>query len=414
MTMHQATVQSNFSTTELDSDIDQKMQSKLSAAHNATLMNGLHDAKWHVVSFAEAEDKLLQIAAHGLVGLSSTASWTKSFSQHCPLQIVVAILESHGQAVIALPLELDTQKGCVIARYVGGSHANANFPACDPHWLKEQSNIAPEILHLLKAALHASPYKIDALILERQLATMGIYENPLVASDAIQSPNVALSFATTCTFAELLAARNGKRKSKKNRSQMRKFIDAGGFEFKRPTDPVEIRAAFDVFLKMKARQFVEAGIENVFAPDGISQSIGELYAQSTVEDAHHMVVDCLYVNGDLRAICGSSIHQNTITVHVAGFCNDELASTSPGDFLSFWMVEQACNGDIKEFDLGVGDEPYKRSWCDIETFHRDTSIAITPKGSILKLLLMGKVKITSAIKSNASIWRVVKALRRKL
>ena len=42
------------------------------------------------------------------------------------------------------------------------------------------------------------------------------------------------------------------------------------------------------------------------------------------------------------------------------------------------------------FDFSVGDEPYKRLWCDIETRHIDVVAPLTAKGALLDRCLRPK------------------------
>ena len=62
-------------------------------------------------------------------------------------------------------------------------------------------------------------------------------------------------------------------------------------------------------------------------------------------------------------------------------------------------------------DFGVGDEPYKRAWCDVETQHFETVKGFGARGLAYAQLyrMAGKAKL--AIKRNAYVFGVIKRLR---
>ena len=377
------------------------------AEHSATLS----DALFQVLDYAQARPMLDQFQGSATLGISSTTGWNDAFHDAGATIIVLVIMRS-GRPVFVLPLEIACHSGMVVARHTGGSHANANFPAI----LAEtgQSLAGFDVIAEITKALKQSPWAVDAVLLERQLDELDGIRNPLVTPASAISPNVALSFSTDMAFDQVMERVNGRRKSKKNRAQARKFETAGGYELKRLTDPQEARAAFDAFLEMKAAQFKDYGISDPFARPGVTEAMRAIFSACNSDQRHGCVLDVLEVGGEVRAISGSSLDKGVLTVHFAGFRNDELASTSPGDFLTYWMISQCCAGDTKIFDLGVGDEPYKRSWCDTETWHRDTEIALSAKGKAILIALAAKRSLVRRIKANDRLWAAIKQIKRKL
>ncbi|TIX05388.1 MAG: GNAT family N-acetyltransferase, partial [Mesorhizobium sp.] len=64
-------------------------------------------------------------------------------------------------------------------------------------------------------------------------------------------------------------------------------------------------------------------------------------------------------------------------------------------------------------DFSVGDEPYKRLWCDIETQHFEVLVPLTLKGRALALALRQGARTKAIIKNSPLIWKLTKMLRRK-
>jgi CelD/BcsL family acetyltransferase involved in cellulose biosynthesis len=58
----------------------------------------------------------------------------------------------------------------------------------------------------------------------------------------------------------------------------------------------------------------------------------------------------------------------------------------------------------------VGDEPYKRLWCDIETHHMDVLVPPTFKGKLFAASMRSLTVLKKRIKPAA--WRFARELRR--
>ena len=65
------------------------------------------------------------------------------------------------------------------------------------------------------------------------------------------------------------------------------------------------------------------------------------------------------------------------------------------------------------WSFSVGDEPYKRLWCDIETQHFEVLVPLTLKGRALALVLQQGARLKAFIKNSPTIWKLTKMLRRK-
>jgi CelD/BcsL family acetyltransferase involved in cellulose biosynthesis len=112
-------------------------------------------------------------------------------------------------------------------------------------------------------------------------------------------------------------------------------------------------------------------------------------------------------------VTGSSVSGKRLICEFGAIAEDDLAHASPGDFLFFENIQEACEKGFEVYDFSVGDEPYKRLWCDTEVQHFEVLAPLTPKGRMLALSLRQSARLKAFIKNNPSIWRLTKRLRRK-
>jgi CelD/BcsL family acetyltransferase involved in cellulose biosynthesis len=349
-----------------------------------------------------------ELAAKGLYAPAQDPLWIEEWVANVEPDGFVALVERDGRPVYALALEIARSGPFRIARFMSGRHANGNFPAGDPDFLKADPFDVAAMLDAVRAA-HPN---VDALVLERLLPELDGIANPLLALPHFPSPNVSLAVGLDGGFDVLLSRVSGKRKRKKHRSQTRKFEAAGGFRRIEARTPEEVSRLLDAFFAMKEFRFRKMGIANVFGDMEVQNFFRSLFRDALDENPPPFVLHALEVGGTLRAVTGSSLSGKRLVCEFGAIAEDDLAHTSPGDFLFFENIGEACRQGLGVFDFSVGDEPYKRLWCDIETRHFDVVMPLTAKGHLLAHALRLKAGVKARIKNSPMVWKFAKLLRK--
>ena len=362
---------------------------------------------------AASADTLTAYAAFCRIALfapAQSASWVRHWVGEMRPDAIIATLEAGGRPVLALALEIERSGPFRIARFMGGRHANGNFAATDPAWLEQ----APcEAVQTLFGAIAAARPDIDVVALQRLLPDLDGEANPLARLPSFPSPNLSLAVDLHGGFDALLTRTNGKRKRKKHRSQTRKFEAAGGFRRLCACSPEEVHSLLYAFFAMKEFRFRRMGIANVFGDPQVRVFFHKLFAEALKEERPSFVLHGLEVAGKLRAVTGSSISGQRLICEFGAIAEDDLAHASPGDFLFFENIREASDDGFSAYDFSVGDEPYKRLWCDIETRHLDVLVPLTLKGRTLAFCLHCNARIKAFVKNSPKIWNLTKTLRRR-
>ena len=350
-----------------------------------------------------------EFCAKALFAPPQAPRWVEAWARNCNEDVVVVSWEGDAGS-IAIPIEIVREGVFRIARFPGGSHANGNFPARRG---ESRFELDPDFRMSMAAALRDVRPDIDLVLLERQVAAFEGVANPLATLASWQSPNPALAVDLAGGFDAVLERASAKRKRKKHRSQIRKFEAAGGFKRIRATDRAETDALLEAFYAMKATRFATNGIQDVFADRTVRDFFRDLFGSACEADAKpDFFLHGLEIGGKLRAVTGCSLTPSSVICEFGSIAEDELASTSPGEFLFFENIREACNDGIAFYDFSVGDETYKRLWCDIETRHFDVAIPLGAKGRLAIGLRQATNSAKRLIKSNEVAWKLVKRLRR--
>lgn len=336
-------------------------------------------------------------------------AWASAWTVNAGPDTLFAFARRDGLPVLGLALAVESFHGFRVARFMGGRHANGNFPAV----AGDAASISAAVPVLIEA-IRTSRRDVDLVALERLLPASDGVANPFLALPHFASPNLALSVNLSGGFDALLARTSGRRKRKKHRSQMRKFELAGGFRRIQAASPQEVDRLLDAFFAMKASRFRKMGIRDVFAEPGTPGSFRQLFVGALGESPLRFVLHGLEVGGILRAVTGSSRSDDRITCEFGAIAEDDMAHASPGDFLFFENIREACDQGLAVYDFGVGDEPYKRLWCDIETTQMDVLVPLTAKGRLLAASMRATAATKAFVKNSPLVWTLTKRLRQKM
>lgn len=355
----------------------------------------------------QAIDALEAIAPGANVAGHQHPNFLRAWLKAGNIQPVFITLQAVGHGPVLLPLERASD---ATAHYVGGKHANGNFPIGTA---KDINALAGKAIDALEQCTELQRMGIRALALERQYEQWQGVANPFVERHSVQSPNVALSFSLEGGFDEVIKRCGGSKRRKKFRSQMRKVESLGPVKLVIPVDGNEAATVLETFFQYKAARFREVGIPNSFGDDATRAAFMDMFMQSAVTEHKVHELHMLKIGDELAAIMGCTVNNGQLTVEFSTF-NPKFAQFGPGEQLFFMSIEDACNRGIEIFDFGVGDERFKRSWCDIETWHRDTFIAVSARGQLTRIAKQMRSTMVRSLKSNEQLWKTAKAARRKL
>lgn len=350
------------------------------------------------------------LVAGSIAAPAQSAAWIEQWVARVKPDCVVATIRSAGRPVYALVLEVVACGPFRIARFLGGSHANGNFAAGDVDFLASADK---SDMLAMTASIKAARPDIDILALERLLPDLAGTRNPVLSLPHFDSPNIALAVDLDGGFDALLARASGKRKRKKHRSQTRKFEAAGGFRRIEAMTPEDTSRLLEAFFAMKEHRFQKMGIANVFGDAGVRGFFHDLFAGALGQSPRPFVLHALEVNGKLRAVTGSSLSGKRLICEFGAIAEDDIAHASPGDFLFFENICEACGRGMTVYDFSVGDEPYKRQWCDIETRQSDVIVALTAKGQALALAMRLTARLKAFVKNSPLVWKIAKLLRKR-
>lgn len=332
--------------------------------------------------------------------------WVEAWAAGTCAQLCIVTLEQNGDAIAILPLEIAPIGGLKIAQFAGTAFSNENSELFDAAKL---GAVDPTSAAELAAALSHAGLGADIVLFDKM--------TPETAASAVfsglprvfhQNPSFQLPLFED--FTAVLAQINGKRRRKKFRVSERRLEALGGYRHIIGDDDALALRLLDTFLEQKTARFAAQGLPDVFAEPGIRRFFRHLAITRDAEgraalELHGIELTGGEHEGQIIAVAGLTTKHRHVTCQF-GSINEEIAAdVSAGELLFYRMIERAALAGHAVFDFGVGDQPYKRSWCPQRTELVDCYVPLTVKGRMAAPLIAGLIRLKRMIKTSPRLHR---------
>ncbi|MBW8636533.1 GNAT family N-acetyltransferase [Hoeflea sp. WL0058] len=343
--------------------------------------------------------------------------WCRAWSENDkrPLFIVGRFTAGafEGRIAFILPLSIRTVGPLRIASYLGGAFNNLNFGLFHPDFI---AVAAPGTMQDVVEQIREIVDVVDLLLLERHPETWRGLTHPFSALPHFEDQNNSFQVSLGEDFETVVRRGNAKRRRKKFRSSVKRLEAFGGYDYVQAATLEEARALLDCFYEQKAARFDLKGIPDVFAFQSVQELFKDLAAASFEEKRKPLEMHAIRLRVDGRpiAIAGLSVKDGHVICQFSSFESGETEIVSPGDLLFYHMIKNACESGKELFDFGVGDELFKRNWCDGETKLYDCVIALTVTGRAGAVAVAGLTHAKRIIKANPRLFTLARKARMAL
>ncbi len=364
---------------------------------------------WRIVSGPEAYAMHRALAAEAVAfGAAQGPHWTEAWGAQNESELVYVVLVEEGQPVLSLPLEIRRDRHVTVATIPGGSHANGSFPA-----LRQGFKAELDMDELGRTLRDHCP-EIDVLALERMRPSMSDVANPFLPHATNTSVDADLAADLEGGFGAWLDRNSGKNKRKKHRQDHDAMAAEGVVNIKVVRSPLEAKALLDTFFAMKGRRFTEIGVEDVFADAAVQRFFHRLVREGLTDTANRFDLTVLRVGQRVIAIAGHSILPDRMVCEFSSFepIETPIRSVSPSLYMHYESIERAAQAGLRYYDFSVGEDEYKKRWCDTRTEFFDVVIGLSLAGRsrALRHRLLADAK--RRIKARPTLMRWIRRMRR--
>lgn len=343
-------------------------------------------------------------------GYDWCAAWAEAHSSE--VLIVEGVCGERTQFI--LPLEIVRRGPVRIARPIATAFSNINtglFAADFP-----SAGAETRLRDALEQARGDLACCCDLLLLDKTPLEWRGVRSPFAGLPSVLNQNASFQLALLADFEETLAQINAKRRRKKFRSSERRLAAIGGYEHIVARTGEEALALLDVFFRQKALRFKAMGLPDVFNDGRTRDFFRRLAAMPASGGDYPIRLHALGLAGahagHIAAVAGLSRKGDHVICQFGSIDDSVAADASPGEFLFHLAIQQVGEEGARLFDFGIGDQPYKRSWCRIETPQHDLLWPVTATGRAVAAAHRAKTAAKRFIKQNPRLYALIQRLRK--
>jgi len=259
-------------------------------------------------------------------------------------------------------------------------------------------------------SLQAHPrLQYDIVALAKMPETVGAQQNPMRHLGGTISPSGAYLTQLTGPWDTFYTAKRSSATRRRDRTKRKKLGEYGEIRFVNTTSDGEILSSLDTLMAQKAKSFSRMGVGNLFAKPGHADFYRALATDPATRPVVH--VSRLDVGATAAAVNLALIHRGRYYHLLASYTDCDLSRFGPGAAHLHDLMHYAIDRGCGIFDFTIGDERYKRNWCDTELKLYDYIASVTWRGALAAMPMLAAQRVKRWIKQTPVVWRAFSAAR---
>ncbi len=342
-----------------------------------------------------------------------TFDWLSAWQRHVGVLTgaTPAIVIARRGETIAFILPLAVQPGLTRRlTFLGGDLCDYNAPLLAPDFAALVPDGFAPVWRDIASLLQATPaLRHDTVIFEKMPATIGAQKNPLLCLDVHLNASGAYETPLGADWEQFYTTKRSSSTRRRDRTKLKRLNEMGPVKFVNPDGSAELALTLDLLIQQKSKAFARMGVPNLFARPGYVAFYRELATSPRMRPLVHL--SRLDVGPTWAALNLGLTFRDCYFHILASYDDGEVSRFGPGAAHLRELLRYAISRGLKRFDFTIGDEPYKRDWCDTEQQLFDYSAAATWRGWPAAALALAWRRIKRAIKKTEPLWNMVVRLR---
>lgn len=263
-----------------------------------------------------------------------------------------------------------------------------------------------EIMRSLQAHPHL---KFDVIVLDKMPDLIGAQQNPMRHLGGTVNPSGAYLTHLSGDWDAFYTAKRSSATRRRDRTKRKKLSEFGEIKLVNAASEGEILSSLDALMTQKARSFARMGVANLFAKRGYTDFFRALAAGPATRSLLH--VSRLDVGASAAAVNLALVHRGRYYHLLASYSDCELSRFGPGAAHLHDLMHYAIDKGCQIFDFTIGDERYKRDWCDTELALYDYIAPVTWRGALAAAPKLAAQRLKRWIKQTPVVWVIATKLR---
>ena len=344
-------------------------------------------------------------------------AWLSAWRRHIGVlkdvhPAIVVGRDADGRIAILLPLATQAGRFARELVWFGSDLCDYNAPLLAPDFTERFGAAALERLWpQICASLGADPqWQFDLIRLEKMPETIGRQPNPLLFLPHSRHPSGAWLTPLAESWDAFYAAKRSSTTRRRDRTKRKKLAALGEISLTEPVEPARRVKCVNTLMEQKARSLARMGVSNLFERPGHAAFYRALASDPELASLVH--ISELSVAGNPVALnVGLTFQRRYYHLLASHTDEQDVARFGPGTAHLNELLALAIRRGFAIFDFTIGDEPYKRDWCETRQMLYDHLDGATARGSLIVPALAVKQRVKRLIKENAMLWAAFSKLR---
>jgi CelD/BcsL family acetyltransferase involved in cellulose biosynthesis len=394
--------------------VDRALPSQAAAASRAHALEGALTLSVHA-DLAEVEGLWRAFERHAGCTVFQSFDWLSTWQEQVGVLTAVAPRivvgrTANGEIAFIAPFAIARKATHRELVWLGSDLNDCNAPLLARGFADRTDAIRdlwPRVLDCVRAYPETA---FDVIRLEKMPAAVGAQANPFAALDTTVHPS---GYYATPLGPDWETFYTGKRSSstrRRDRTKRNRLGDFGAVAFASLPSGHAAVAALDVLVAQKSATFAARGIPNFFAKPGYLAFYRALASSARTGNLVH--VSELRVGSEVAAVSFCLMFGGRYYYLLSSYTEKDMARFGPGAVHLHELMRYAIDKGVNVFDFTIGDETYKRDWCEETTSLYDHIAFANWRGALTVLPLRFARNAKRTIKQTPVLWAAFTRLRK--
>jgi CelD/BcsL family acetyltransferase involved in cellulose biosynthesis len=339
------------------------------------------------------------------------ACWQRHIGVRDGTKPAIVVGRAAGHVLFILPLAVHASRLVRELVWLGSDLCDYNAPLIIAGFSERigSAGFVP-LWESIVAALRSHPrLTCDLINLTKMPKMIGAQANPMLALPVTTNPSGAYLTHLTGDWDTFYAAKRSSATRRRDRTKRKKLGELGEVKLVNPASDEETLAALDTLMAQKGRAFARMGVANLFARPGHAEFYRALVTDAATRHLVH--ISRLDVGATAAAINLGLTYRDCYYHLLASYDEGEVSRFGPGAAHLHDLMRVAIERGFSIFDFTIGDERYKRDWCDTELKLYDYVAATNWRGALTVAPVLAAKGLKRWIKQTPVLWSAATKVR---
>ena len=337
------------------------------------------------------------------------ACWQRHIGGREGTKPAIVVGRDAGQILFILPLAVHASRFLRELVWLGSDLCDYNAPLIATAFSERIADFVPLWDAIVSELRNHPRLCCDLVNLTKMPKTVGAQANPMLQLPVTTNPSGAYLTHLSDNWEAFYTAKRSSATRRRDRTKRKRLGEMGEVKLINPASDEETLVTLDTLMAQKGKAFARMGVTNLFARPGHAEFYRALVTGAATRHLVHM--SRLDVGATAAAVNLGLTYRDCYYHLLASYDEGEVSRYGPGAAHLHDLMRIAIERGLHIFDFTIGDEPYKRDWCDTELKLYDYVAATTWRGALAVAPVRTASGLKRWIKQTPVLWSAATKVR---